>query len=126
MPLLRNRNFIFIIREREFVRVKRIQTYRRNFMTNEKQMKGGSVISLCTLVSAFTRIVAAEFDAVSTDSAGFGTFSWFDTDSGEHWLTINCGNEGKLSVELYDAVIDELAMYAILGYCTYHNIPVHR
>jgi hypothetical protein len=45
-------------------------------MTNEKQMKGGSVISLCTLVSAFTRIVAAEFDAVSTDSAGFGTFAW--------------------------------------------------
>jgi len=95
-------------------------------MTNEKQMKGGSVISLCTLISAFTRIVAAEFDAVSTDSAGFGTFSWLDTGSGEYWLTINCGNEGELSVEMYDAAIDELAMYAILGYCTYHNISVHR
>lgn len=96
------------------------------YTKTEKQMKGGSVISLCTLISAFTRIVAAEFDTVSTDSTGFGTFSWFDTGSGEYWLTINCGNEGELSVEMYDAAIDELAMYAILGYCTYHNISVHR
>ena len=95
-------------------------------------MKNLDGLSAFTFTSSFISSVLGEI--VSTNQKPF-TAHWTgkvldimtDNDSGiDYVCSLTLPDKGKPKIWVYDGMIDAKAMYALIGYATYHDIELER
>ena len=77
--------------------------------------------ALVELIANFSAIEGTTFSSTSDGR----WFSWYDSETDKDWLHICVDDSGVCNVLIYSSLKnDETKMYAAIGYCKFHNIPL--